>query len=231
MSRMTPADARVVVDLWAAQTAELGRRFSWVQVFENRGSAMGASNPHPHGQIWAGDALPREALKEDTTQQRHFEVSGRNLLLDYAEQEIGGPRDVGHDDDWLVVVPFWAAWPFETLVIPRRPVARLSDLDPTARDSLADRLVTLLRGYDTLFSAPFPYSMGWHQAPFDGIDRPYWQLHAHFYPPLLQASIRKFMVGYELLSEPQRDITAEDAADRLRSAIRSAIPSVARASD
>jgi UDPglucose--hexose-1-phosphate uridylyltransferase len=228
ISRMSPSEARVVVDLWADQTAELGRRFPWVQVFENRGSAMGASNPHPHGQIWAGDALPREAVKEDLAQLRHYEVSGRNLLLDYAEQELDGPRDVGHDDDWLVVVPFWAAWPFETLVVPRRPVGRLADLTAAARDSLATRLVSLLRGYDTLFSAPFPYSMGWHQAPFDGGHRPYWQLHAHFYPPLLQASIRKFMVGYELLSEPQRDITAEDAADRLRSAIENAEPDAAR---
>jgi UDPglucose--hexose-1-phosphate uridylyltransferase len=231
ISRMTPADARAVVDLWATQTAELGRRFPWVQVFENRGSAMGASNPHPHGQIWAGDALPREALKEDTTQQRHYEVCGRNLLLDYAEQEIDGPRDIGHDDDWLVVVPFWAAWPFETMVIPRRPVTRLNELGEAARDSLANQLVELLRGYDALFAEPFPYSMGWHQAPFDGGDRTYWQLHAHFYPPLLQANIRKFMVGYELLSEPQRDITAEAAADRLRSAIGSASPKVVRSSD
>jgi UDPglucose--hexose-1-phosphate uridylyltransferase len=125
-------------------------------------------------------------------------------------------------------VPFWAAWPYETLVIPRRPTQRLADLPETQRDSLAGHLVKLLRGYDTLFNEPFPYSMGWHQAPYDGIDRPYWQLHGHFYPPLLQATVRKFMVGYELLSEPQRDITAEDAADRLRSAIQHAKPEVAR---
>jgi UDPglucose--hexose-1-phosphate uridylyltransferase len=181
---------------------------------------MGASNPHPHGQIWAGDVLPREAAREDLTQRRHLEASGHSLLLDYATQEVGGERDVASDDDWLVVVPFWATWPFETLVIPRRPVSRLTELDDQLRDSLASRLVGLLRGYDDLFSAPFPYSMGWHQAPFDGIDRPYWQLHAHFYPPLLQARVRKFMVGYELLSEPQRDITAEDAAKRLRAAIK-----------
>ncbi len=231
MSRMQPAEARQVVDTWAAQSSELGRQFPWVQVFENRGAAMGASSPHPHGQIWAGDALPREAVREDATQRRHFEATGRRLLLDYATQEAGGPRDVAGDDDWLVVVPFWAAWPFETLVVPRQPVARLEDLDPGVRDSLAARLVELLRGYDALFSAPFPYSMGWHQAPFDGIDRPYWQLHAHFYPPLLRATVRKFMVGYELMSEPQRDITAEEAADRLRSAIKSASPEVAHAAD
>ena len=227
LSLMGATQARTVVDLWAAQTASLGERFKWVQVFENRGASMGASNPHPHGQIWAGDALPREAEKEDATQRRHFEATGHSLLLDYAEQEACGPRDLGSDDEWLVVVPFWAAWPFETLIIPRRPASRLQDLDDRARSSLADRMIGLLRGYDGLFQEPFPYSMGWHQAPFDGIKRPYWQLHAHYYPPLLRATVRKFMVGYELLSEPQRDITAEDAAERLRSAIDAANPKIA----
>lgn len=219
LSKMQPGEVRAVVDLWADQTAVLGRDYAWVQVFENRGAAMGASNPHPHGQIWAGHSLPREALREDAAQRGYFEEKGQRLLLEYARQELGGPRDIGSDDDWLVVVPFWAAWPFETLVIPRRPAARLWDLDARAKDSLAARLVELLRGYDALFATPFPYSMGWHQAPSDGLDRPGWQLHAHFYPPLLRASVRKFMVGYELLSEPQRDITPEDAADRLRTAI------------
>jgi len=219
LSRMNAEQARTVVDLWAGQSAQLGKRYPWIQVFENRGSAMGASNPHPHGQIWAGDALPREAEKEDASQRAYYEKNGRSLLLDYAVQELGGPRELGSDDDWLVVVPFWAAWPFETLVIPRRPVARIPELDDRERDALARRLTSLLRGYDRLFAEPFPYSMGWHQAPCDGTERPYWQLHAHFYPPLLQATVRKFMVGYELLSEPQRDITAEDAAERLRSAI------------
>jgi UDPglucose--hexose-1-phosphate uridylyltransferase len=224
LSRMNAGQVRTVVDLWADQTTLLGQRYEWVQVFENRGSAMGASNPHPHGQIWAGDALPREATREDATQRRHFEATGRLLLADYAAQEIGGPRDLASDDDWLVLVPFWASWPFETMIVARRPVGRLTDLDERARDSLAERLIGLLRGYDGLFEAPFPYSMGWHQAPFDGIERPYWQLHAHFYPPLLRATVRKFMVGYELLSEPQRDITAEDAAARLRCVIDAANP-------
>jgi UDPglucose--hexose-1-phosphate uridylyltransferase len=220
LSRMNAGQVRTVVDLWASQTASLGEQFEWVQVFENRGSAMGASNPHPHGQIWACDAVPLEGMKEDATQRRHFESTGRRLLLDYAEQESGGSRELAIDDDWLVVVPFWAAWPFETLVIPRHPVARIPDLSERQRESLAERLTELLRGYDALFNEPFPYSMGWHQAPFDGGDSPYWQLHAHFYPPLLQAKVRKFMVGYELLSEPQRDITAEIAAERLRKAMR-----------
>jgi UDPglucose--hexose-1-phosphate uridylyltransferase len=221
-SRMNADQARTVVDLWADRSKSLGERFPWVQVFENRGAAMGASNPHPHGQIWAGSALPREALKEDAAQRRGYEGTGRRLLLDYVQQESGGPRELVSNDDWLVVVPFWAAWPFETLVIPRRPVGRLPDLTDRERDSLSESLISLLRGYDGLFDTPFPYSMGWHQAPFDSTSRDYWQLHAHFYPPLLQAGIRKFMVGFELLSEPQRDITAEDAARRLRTAIQAA---------
>jgi UDPglucose--hexose-1-phosphate uridylyltransferase len=228
MSRMNDAQARQVVELWAAETRALGRDWKWVQVFENRGAAMGASNPHPHGQIWAGDDVPREGVKEETTQLRHFEATGRRLLLDYAEQEEGGLREVAGDEDWMVVVPFWAVWPFETLLIPRRPVARIPDMDDKQRDALAHRLTDLLRGYDRLFDQPFPYSMGWHQAPFDGKERPEWQLHAHFYPPLLQATVRKFMVGYELLSEPQRDITAELAAEQIRSAI-AASKSVAQA--
>jgi UDPglucose--hexose-1-phosphate uridylyltransferase len=220
LSRMSPVETRLVVDLWADQTAELGRDWKWVQVFENRGAAMGASNPHPHGQIWAGDVLPREAAREDATQERHYAAAGRSLLLDYAAQESGGPRALVENDDWLVVVPFWAVWPFETMVLPRRPVGRIPDLRDGERGSLAASLVSLLRGYDALFDTPFPYSMGWHQAPFDGIERPYWQLHAHFYPPLLRgASVRKFMVGYELLSESQRDITAEEAASRIRDAM------------
>ena len=213
---MAPADVRRIVDTWAEQSAELGQRFSWVQVFENRGSAMGASNPHPHGQIWAASAVPSRAAREDASQRRHHAATGRQMLLDYAAQEIGGPRQVEADDDWIVVVPFWAAWPYETLIIPRRPVSRLPDLDGGQRDSLTERLIDLLRRYDALFGIPFPYSMGWHQAPF-GSDGEHWQLHGHVYPPLLSADVRKFMVGYELLSELQRDITPEDAALQLRS--------------
>ncbi len=218
LARMTHPAVRQVIDFWAAESARLGDRYSWVQVFENRGAAMGASNPHPHGQIWAGDALPREAAKEDTAQRLHFADAGRSLLVDYVEQEIGGPRTIELDDEWLVVVPFWASWPFEALVVPRRPAQRLPDLDDAQRDALATRLVGLLGRYDALFGIPFPYSMGWHQAPFDGQAHPHHQLHAHFYPPLLQGSVRKFMVGYELLSEPQRDFTPEEAAERLRAA-------------
>jgi UDPglucose--hexose-1-phosphate uridylyltransferase len=216
LADMQPAAVRDVVDTWANLSASLGERFPWVQVFENRGEAMGASNPHPHGQVWAASEIPWRAEREDDSQRSYFEGHARPLLLDYIDKELDGPRRVAADDEWLVVVPFWAAWPYEALILPRRPVARLPELDGDQRDCLARTLIDLLRAYDTLFDMPFPYSMGWHQAPFDGEERPHWQLHAHVYPPLLRADVRKFMVGYELLSELQRDITAEDAAAQLR---------------
>lgn len=225
---MPPADIRRVIDVWADQTSELGAEFRWVQVFENRGAAMGASNPHPHGQIWAGTALPGGARREVASQARHVSETGRRLLLDYVNQESRGPRTVVESDEWLVVVPFWAAWPFETLVIPKRPAARLPDLDDAARDQLVATLTELLGRYDGLFRRPFPYSMGWHQAPFDGSDATDgWQVHAHFYPPLLRANIRKFMVGYELLAETQRDLTPEEAAERLRAVALTRTPAEA----
>jgi UDPglucose--hexose-1-phosphate uridylyltransferase len=216
LARMSPPDVRTVIDLWAEQTVELGRTFRWVQVFENRGEMMGASNPHPHGQIWAGAALPLEPSKEDATQRGYLGATDRRLLADYAAREAGGPRVVVADDEWLVLVPFWAVWPYETLVVPRRPAPRLPDLDDSQRTGLARVLRTLLARYDNLFTSSFPYSMGWHGAPFDGEPTDHWTVHAHFYPPLLRsAAVRKFMVGYELLAEPQRDITAEEAAQRL----------------
>jgi UDPglucose--hexose-1-phosphate uridylyltransferase len=226
MARMSVEEIRDVIDLWASQTTELGRTYPWVQVFENRGSEMGASNPHPHGQIWAGTAIPREGVREDATQRRHCEATGRRLLLDYAAQERGGPRVVDETDRWQIVVPFWATWPFETLLIATRPVERLPDVDTAGRDELATILKRLLARYDDLFGRPFPYSMGWHQAPFVPGPTDHWQLHAHFYPPLLRGNVRKWMVGYELLAETQRDLTAEEAAERLRAAspVRSGSP-------
>jgi UDPglucose--hexose-1-phosphate uridylyltransferase len=178
---------------------------------------MGASNPHPHGQIWAGSAIPNEAVAENRTQREYKDRTGSRLLLDYIEQETGGPRVVVENDEWLAVVPFWGLWPFETLVVPRRSASRLPDVDDTGRRALVATLLALQARYDNLFRRSFPFSMGWHQAPFlpDPVD--HWQLHAHFYPPLLRsATVRKFLVGYELLSEGQRDITPEEAAQRLR---------------
>ena len=217
MARLSVDEVGRVIDLWADQTAELGALYRWVQVFENRGEAMGASNPHPHGQIWAGTALPVEAAREDASQRRHAAAAGRSLLLDYVRQETGGPRVVVENDEWLAVVPFWAVWPFETLIVAKAPVGRLPDLTIDQRAELGRALIELLTRYDNLFETPFPYSMGWHQAPFGDDRHGHWQLHAHVYPPLLRsATIRKFMVGYELLAERQRDLTAEVAAERLR---------------
>lgn len=216
LARMDRPAIRRVVDLWADQSAELEQRHAYVQVFENRGDAMGASNPHPHGQLWALDVVPGEPTIEDRTQRAHRDEHGTTLLGAYADSEVGGPRAVVEHDEWIVVVPWWATWPFETLVLPRRPVSRLSGLDEAQRDGLAAVLDELTVRYDNLFAHPFPYSMGWHQAPADG-DGDHWTLHAHFYPPLLRsATVRKWMVGFEMLADAQRDLTAEDAAGRLQ---------------
>lgn len=209
---------RRVVDMWVEQTADLGRRYRWVQLFENKGEIMGCSNPHPHGQVWGIDTLPNEPAKEDEQQRIYYEMGGRPLLLDYAALESErGERVVVDNEDWLAVVPFWAVWPFETMVLPRRAMQRLTDTRSDERQSLADILKRLLVRYDNLFETSFPYSMGWHGAPFAPGSQAHWQLHAHFLPPLLRsATVRKFMVGYELLAEAQRDLTAEQAAARLR---------------
>ncbi|MBX9795720.1 UDP-glucose--hexose-1-phosphate uridylyltransferase [Sphingomonas sp.] len=210
------AGVRAVIDCWAAEAAALGADYPCVQIFENRGAMMGASNPHPHGQVWATAHLTDEMAAEDAHQRAYVAQHGRALLGDLAEREAGGPRVVEANADWLVIVPYWAAWPFETLLLPRFAVARLPELDDARRDSLAAVLQALIRRYDALFGCAFPYSMGWHGAPF-GAAAESWRLHAHFYPPLLRsASVRKFMVGFELLGEPQRDLMPEDAAARLR---------------
>ena len=218
LAQMAVPDIRRVVDVWAGQVTELGRTYRWVQLFENKGAAMGCSNPHPHGQVWAGSALPNEPTLEDRRQRRYLEEQGAPLLLHTAEREMEkGSRVVAHNEHWVVVVPFWALWPFETLLMPRRHVLRLPDLSAVERDSLADILRRLLTRYDNLFEVSFPYSMGWHGAPTEDGEFGYWQLHAHFYPPLLRsATVKKFMVGYELLAEAQRDLTPEQAAERLR---------------
>jgi UDPglucose--hexose-1-phosphate uridylyltransferase len=218
LPEMAVEDIRRVVDVWAEQTAELGRRYRWVQIFENKGAVMGCSNPHPHGQIWAGSALPDEPTKEDHQQRAYFDEHGESLLVAYTELEAGqGERIVVENEHWMAVVPYWALWPFEILLMPRRHVLRLPDLLDIERDALASVLKRLLTCYDNLFETAFPYSMGWHGAPTDDGEYSYWQLHAHFYPPLLRsATVKKFMVGYEMLAEAQRDLTAEQAAERLR---------------
>ena len=218
LPEMTVENIRKVVDLWADQTTELGQKYRWVQVFENKGAIMGCSNPHPHGQIWAGSALPNEPNKENLSQKAYFEKYGKVLLMDYLELEAEKKeRIVAENDHWMVVVPYWALWPFETLLMPKRHVLRLPNLTNDERNSLAEIMKRFLSKYDNLFQVSFPYSMGWHGAPFWEGAPEYWQLHAHYYPPLLRsATVKKFMVGYEMLAEAQRDITAEQAAERLR---------------
>jgi UDPglucose--hexose-1-phosphate uridylyltransferase len=219
LPEMTAAEIRQVVDVWTEQTTELGRQYRWVQVFENKGEVMGCSNPHPHGQIWAMDVVPTEPAKEIKQQRAYFDGHDRVLLLDYLDAEIAAKeRLVVMNRDWLAMVPFWAVWPFEVLLIPRRHVLRLPDLKDSERTTLTDVLKRVLTRYDNLFETSFPYSMGWHGAPFEEGDQSHWQLHAHFYPPLLRsADIKKFMVGFEMLGEAQRDLTPEAAAERLRS--------------
>lgn len=209
---------RDVVDAWAAQAEELGRTHQWVQLFENKGAMMGCSNPHPHGQVWATNWVPDEPAREDERQRAWMAELNRPMLLDVAAREAAdGARTVVLSERWIAVVPFWASWPFETLLVPRFPVARMEELSPDDRDDLATVLKELTTRYDNLFRCSFPYSMGWHGAPYDGRDTHGLQLHAHFYPPLLRsATVRKFMVGFELLAEAQRDLTPEQAAARLR---------------
>lgn len=217
LPELSPVAIEKVIDTWSEQTAELGAKYPWVQVFENKGAMMGCSMPHPHGQIWANSFLPNEAATEDKHQRAYFDTHGSQLLLDYAKQEAGGERVVVETAHWLAVVPYWAAWPFETLLMPKVRVARLPDLNEEQRKDLAIALKKLTSRYDNLFTCSFPYSMGWHGAPYQEGNQDHWQLHAHFYPPLLRsATVRKFMVGYEMLAESQRDLTPEQAADRLR---------------
>jgi UDPglucose--hexose-1-phosphate uridylyltransferase len=206
-----------VIDTWCDQSADLGRTYANVQIFENKGAMMGCSNPHPHGQIWATSYVPSIVATEDRTQRDWLSAKGEVMLSALATRESGGPRVVVESDHWIAVVPYWARWPYETLLLPRFSVQRLPELSAVQRSDLAAVLKTLTTRYDNLFECSFPYSMGWHGAPFGGGDAAHWQLHAHFYPPLLRsASVRKFMVGYELLAEAQRDLTPEQAAERLR---------------
>jgi len=220
LAAMTPDAIGAVVECWAQETQTLFARpdIAAVTIFENRGAMMGASNPHPHGQVWATDWVPGELAKEAQMQAAHEARTGRKLLLDVAARERAeGARVVVANAHFTAIVPFWAVWPFETLIVPQRAVGRLDELDAAERVSLGDVLQRLIRAYDALFATPFPYSFGFHQRPAGGDDS--FVLHAHVYPPLLRsASVRKHMVGFEMLAEPQRDLTPEAAAARLRAA-------------
>lgn len=209
-----------LVKEWIMQYRELSMQPSlkYIQVFENKGAIMGCSNPHPHGQIWATDFVPAEIEKEDKCQRTHFENSGRSLLGDYLkEEQLNGERMVCGNEHFTVLVPFWASWPYETLLIPHRPAGSIDALTEAEQHAFASILQELTIRYDNLFQVSFPYSSGIHQTPVNGIDRPWWHWHMHFYPPLLRsATVKKFMVGYEMLAEAQRDITPEQAAATLR---------------
>lgn len=216
-----PVEAiREVIDVWVKEYNELGANdfIQSVQIFENKGAVMGCSNPHPHGQIWAQDSIPVEVDKEMRQQRAYLEEHGRALLEDYLAAELDkGERLVVENDTFVALVPFWATWPFETMILPRRRVARIGDLTDSERTGFADIYKKLTQVYDRLFDVSFPYSAGIHQAPCDGRVYPEWHLHMHFYPPLLRsATVKKFMVGYEMLANAQRDITAEQSAERLR---------------
>tara|TARA_B110001450_G_scaffold253457_1_gene276934 strand:+ start:1008 stop:2066 length:1059 start_codon:yes stop_codon:yes gene_type:complete len=219
MPELSTSDIRNIIEEWITQYQELSKQYAWVQIFENKGAINGCSNPHPHGQIWASSLLPTLPAKENQTQIDYLQKHDKNLLHHYVQKEqVSGERTVVENDYWIAVVPYWASWPFETLLLPKRQVARMEQLTSDERVALAEILKQLTIRYDNLFQCSFPYSMGWHGAPYQGdVSLDAWQLHAHFYPPLLRsANVKKFMVGYEMLAETQRDMTAEQAAVRLR---------------
>ena len=220
LSSMEVADVELVVRSWRAQFQELGslRNMRHVQIFENRGEMMGASNPHPHCQIWATSSIPEAPSRELESQTGYFEKRRSCLLCDYlALEKDGKTRLVFENQAFVALVPFWAMWPFETLLLSRRHLGSFTELEESEIVALSAALKALVATYDRVFDVPFPYSMGFHQTPTEGREHPEWHLHAHFYPPLLRsATVRKFMVGFEMLGTPQRDITPESAAERLR---------------
>lgn len=208
-----------IVNLWIDQFKELNNEYTYVQIFENKGAIQGCSNPHPHGQIWANNFVPEEITKELATQKKYFEKHGHTLLNDYLNKELAAKtRVVCETEHWVTVVPFWAFWPFETLLLPKFQASTFIDLNEEQKKDLAVMMKKITVKYDNLFNCSFPYSMGWHNAPNTGSEHPEWTLHAHFYPPLLRsATVKKFVAGYELLAEKQRDLTPEQAAERLYS--------------
>ncbi|MFN0102062.1 MAG: UDP-glucose--hexose-1-phosphate uridylyltransferase [Bryobacteraceae bacterium] len=222
MSRMSAQQIETVIQLWRREDDELAA-IPWVrtiQIFENRGEMMGASNPHPHGQLWANETIPDEIAVEADSQNAHWQATGHSLLGDYLEEESEiSERIVCANDGFVALVPFWAVWPFETIVIPRRHYGSIQEQTPNEDRHLAALLGELTIRYDNLFESPFPYSFGLHQRPVNGGPEAGWHFHMHFYPPLLRGiTVRKFLVGYEMLAQPQRDIMPEAAALRLREA-------------
>ena len=227
LARMAPPEIRPVIQMWVEQFKDLGSKdiIQYVQIFENRGAMMGASNPHPHCQIWATESIPNEPKKEQASMRRYFRSYNKCLLCEYARAEISScERVIFRNANFTAMVPFWAVWPFETLIIVNQHIPDLSFLNTCEQSGLAEVLHKLTSCYDRLFRTPFPYSMGFHQQPTNGEEHPEWHLHLHFYPPLLRsATIRKHMVGFEMLGTPQRDLTPESAAQRLREICRQAV--------
>jgi len=221
LARMSPGEIRNVINTWIDQIVDIStrRHIRYIQIFENKGEMMGCSNPHPHCQIWATESIPNEIHKEDVM-QHEYRVSNRSegLLSDYLRFEMKlNERIFTRNDAWVALVPFWAAWPFETMLIPMRRISNLTQLNDEERNGLAEILKKTTTRYDNLFKTSFPYTMGFHQAPINPSHDMHWHLHAHFYPPLLRsASIKKHMVGFEMLCEPERDFPPEDAAQALR---------------
>ncbi|QEE48158.1 UDP-glucose--hexose-1-phosphate uridylyltransferase [Flavobacterium alkalisoli] len=218
--QMEVADIRKVVDLWIEEYQTLGSdpEINYVQIFENKGEIMGCSNPHPHGQIWASQKLPVEPFKKQRSQKEYFEKHNNSLLSDYLQKEINkNERLIFENDHFAAVVPFWATWPYEAMIIPKRAMARITDMSDEEKTGLADAYKRLTMIYDRVFDVSFPYSAGIHQAPTDDEQHNEWHWHMVFYPPLLRsATVKKFMVGYEMLATPQRDITPESAAQLLK---------------
>jgi UDPglucose--hexose-1-phosphate uridylyltransferase len=212
-----------VVEVWKKEFEALRDNpdISYVQIFENKGAIMGCSNPHPHCQIWSSSSVPPIVAQEDKCQQRYAQEHGRPMLLNYLERElVQKARIVYENDQFVVLVPFWAVWPFEAMILPRRHVPSIDQFDDAEIQGFADAYRRLTQAYDRVFDCEFPYTAGIHQAPVTAANHDHWQLHMHFYPPLLRsATVRKFMVGYEMLAVPQRDITAESAAQTLRLAL------------
>ena len=221
LAQLKQQEIAQLIHTWIDETTALAKNYEWlryIQIFENKGAMMGCSNPHPHGQIWATEHLPQQIIQEDNRQKQHLETHTRTMLQDIMQHEQDAQQRIVFENvHWLIWVPFWAVWPFEVLLAPTRPVQRLAALTHVEQQSLAEALSVITVKYDNLFRTAFPYSMGFHQAPVNAGEQAHWHLHAHFYPPLLRsAAIKKFMVGYELLGTPQRDITPEQAAERLR---------------
>lgn len=224
LPEMNVAEIKRVVDVWQQEYEELGALdfINHVQIFENKGSVMGSSNPHPHGQIWAQSSVPAGPANETRQQAAYFAEHKRSLLQDYVALElVEKTRIILENDHFVALVPFWAVWPFETMIVSKRHFQHIGQMDEEEKFAFADAIKRLTAIYDKLFNISFPYSSGLHQSPTDGQEHPEWHFHMHFYPPLLRsASVKKFMVGYELLGEPQRDITAETSAERLRSLLQ-----------